>query len=169
MGVSLNRPIIREFELEFERTREILSRLPDDQMHWRPHERSMTLGRLGSHIAEMPRYGRRVLETDRLDSTVRKRGPVDLDRSAAILEVLGEESRRFLEALGRASDEDLLGRWSYCKGEQVLFEVLRLNALRGFVLNHLYHHRGQLTVYLRLLDVPVPQIYGPTADDRGAY
>jgi uncharacterized damage-inducible protein DinB len=125
----------------------------------------MTLGRLASHVAEIARYGSLVLAHERLDSEVRSRGPLDLDSASAIVEVFAADSAQFLDDLEAATNERLRGRWQYCKGDTVILDVSRVTALRTFVLNHLIHHRGQLTVYLRLLDVPLPQLYGPTADD----
>jgi uncharacterized damage-inducible protein DinB len=166
---ALGRPLAAEFERELGATRELLRRLPDARLGWRPHPRSMALGRLASHVVEIARYGSLVLATERLDSTRRSKGPLELDSSAALLACLETYAHDFLAALVGAGDERLMEPWRYCKGDRVIFEVSRLEALRTFVLNHWYHHRGQLTVYLRLLDVSLPQIYGPTADDGEGY
>ena len=157
--------LMAEFEAQAAGTARLLSCVPDGRLGWRPHARSMTLGRLASHVAEIARYGSLVLASDRLDSEVRSRGPLDLDSVAAILEVFAADSADFLAALSEAGSEALGARWQYCKGDRVLLEVSRETALKRFVLNHSIHHRGQLTVYLRLLDIPLPQLYGPTADD----
>ena len=169
MSVPLSRPLAKEFELELAATRRLLERVPEGKLDWRPHDRSMHLGRLASHVVEVVRYGSLVIESDALDSTRRSQGPLDLGSRADLLERLEAYAEAFLGALEGANDEHLLAPWRYCKGERVIFETRRLNALRTFVLNHWYHHRGQLTVYLRLLDVPLPQIYGPSADDSGGY
>ena len=169
MSVPLNRPLAKEFELEVGTTRRLLERVPAERLDWQPHSRSMTLGRLASHIVEVVRYGSLVIESESLDSTRRTQGPLSLESTSAILERLDSYSAAFLDALAGASDEHLLSPWRYCKGERVIFETLRLHALRTFVLNHWYHHRGQLTVYLRQLDVALPQVYGPSADDSGGY
>jgi uncharacterized damage-inducible protein DinB len=169
VGGTLSRPLAAEFERELGATRELLRRLPDARIAWRPHPLSMTLGRLASHVVEIARYGSLVLATESLDSTRRTQGPLELGSSAALLDRLEAYADDFLAALAAAEDEQLLAAWRYCKGERVIFEVSRLGALRTFVLNHWYHHRGQLTVYLRLLDVPLPQVYGPTADDAQGY
>ena len=169
MGVPLNRPLLGEFRAELAATSRMLVRMPTARLAWCPHERSMTLGRLGSHIAEIARYGSLVLGTDRLDSEVRTVGSIDLESTDSIVDTLNSHGADFITALEQASDELLLGRWQYCKGERVLFDLRRVTALRIFVLNHLIHHRGQLSVYLRLLDVALPQLYGPTADDRTGF
>jgi uncharacterized damage-inducible protein DinB len=129
----------------------------------------MRLGRLVSHIAEVARYGSLVLATERLDSEVRGRGPLDLPSAATGLAAFDAEAAAFVDALRGADDSCLRGRWSYCKGDRVVFAVSRIGALRRFVVNHLVHHRGQLSTYLRQLDVALPQIYGPSADDRAGY
>ena len=129
----------------------------------------MTLGRLSSHVVEVVRYGSLVIESESLDSDQRTQGPLDLESTTTILERLESHARGFRGALAGASDEHLLAAWRFCKGERVIFETRRLNALRTFVLNHWYHHRGQLTVYLRMLGVELPQVYGPSADDTEGY
>lgn len=166
---AIHEPLLAEFKAEAASTSRLLRRVPGDRFAWRPHSRSMTLGRLASHVAEIARYGSLVLAHDRLDSEIRSRGPLDLDSVAAITDVFAADSADFLTALGEATDERLRERWQYCKGDRVIFDVSRVTALRTFVLNHLIHHRGQLTVYLRMLDVPLPQLYGPTADDAEGY
>jgi len=169
MSNQLHRPLSKEFELELETTRRLLERVPTESLSWQPHARSMTLGRLASHVVEVVRYGSLVIESDRLDSARRTQGLLDLESTKAILERLEDYASGFSRALAGATDEDLLAPWSYCKGERVIFETRRVNALRTFVLNHLYHHRGQLTVYLRMVDVSLPQVYGPSADDERGY
>jgi len=169
MVMPLNRLLSGEFRHEVDGTLKLVSLLPVERMAWRPHERSMSLGRLGSHLAEIARYGSLVLDTQRLDSEVRTRGPLDLEHPEDIVEALRVESERYLAVLSSTDDAHLLAHWQYCKGDQVILDLPRIHALRKFVVHHLIHHRGQLTVYLRLLEVPLPQIYGPTADDRQGY
>lgn len=169
MGNALGRPLATEFELECGTTRQLLERVPDGHVGWQPHERSMSLGRLASHVVEVVRYGSLVLETDRLDSARRVQGPLELTSSREMIERLEAYAQAFRSALDAADDARLLESWSYCKGERVIFETRRIHALRTFVFNHLYHHRGQLTVYLRMLDIPLPQVYGPSADDASGY
>lgn len=167
--VPLARPLLGELRAELPVTVELLRRLPEAKLAFRPHERSMTLGRLASHIAECVKYGWQVLERDRIDSASPSSAPLDLGEVDAIVAAFEEHAARFERALSAADDEHLLSPWQYCKGETVLFDTRRISALRRLVLDHLIHHRGQLSVYLRLLDVPLPQIYGPSADDRRGY
>jgi uncharacterized damage-inducible protein DinB len=169
MGVPLGRPILKELLFEAATTGRLLACMPPVGLTWRPHERSMSLGRLGSHIAEIARYGSLVLRTDRLDSEVRTQGPLDLDSLDEIVATFESHVTDFAALLGVATDDQLRQRWQYCKGERVILDLRRISALRTFVLNHLVHHRGQLSVYLRLLDVALPQVYGPTADDGTGY
>jgi len=169
MGSTLGRPLLAEFRRELEATRRLLDLVPTELFDWRPHEQSMTLGRLACHIVEIVRYGSLVLATESLDSERRTRGPLVSASTSDLLEHLDTYSESFSKALAAAGDDQLLGSWSYRKGDRTIFETRRLHALRTFVLNHWYHHRGQLTVYLRELDVPLPQIYGPSADDTTGY
>ena len=166
MSVPLSRPLAKEFDFEVRTTRRLLERVPTEHLAWRPHRRSMTLGRLASHVVEVVRYGSLIIETESLDSARRSQGPLDLDSTSALLDHLASYTASLREALAGSTDEHLLSPWRYCKGEHVIFETSRLLALRTFVFNHWYHHRGQLSVYLRLLDVPVPSIYGPSADEN---
>ncbi len=167
---SMTGALAAELEREAAVTRRLLERVPGDRLDWQPHARSMTLGRLTGHIAELAFWGRATLERPQVDLAE------DPDRRGATAEsvdrLLVEFDRNlagFQEALGACSDEQLLEPWRLVRGEQVIFAAPRVAALRGFVLSHMIHHRGQLSVYLRLLDVPLPQIYGPTADDRGGF
>ncbi len=169
MTVPLRQPLVHELEVELSVTRPLLERLPGDRLEFRPHEKSMSLGRLATHIGECARYGWQVLATESIDSASPATPRPTLDSVGDIVTAFDREGAAFVAALESASDELLLGSWSYRKGERTIFEVRRVGALRRFVLNHLVHHRGQLTVYLRLLGVELPQVYGPSADDREGY
>jgi uncharacterized damage-inducible protein DinB len=167
-------PIIDAFlaELDHEAatTRRVLERMPEGRGDWKPHERSMSLGRLCGHIAELPGWGRVVLTDDEFDlATAQARGwePFVASDRAGLLERYDQAVAALREAgsLG-VSDERLRQPWTLRQGDQVVFSSPRAAALRGFVFSHSIHHRGQLSVYLRLLDVPVPSIYGPSADEE---
>lgn len=156
-----------ELKHEATSTRRLLERLPADKLDWRPHPRSMTLGRLAGHIAELAGWGTRTMQEPEVDLAAvpeSQRGAV-AESVEQLLEEFDRGVAEFGAALEAASDEQLFEPWALRRGEQVMFEMRRIAALRGFIFSHLIHHRGQLTVYLRLLGVPLPQTYGPTADE----
>lgn len=166
-------PIIDAFlaELDHEAatTRRVLERMPEGRGDWKPHERSMTLGRLCGHIAELPSWGRVVLSENAFDvAGAQARGFeafVAEDR-AGLLERFDAGVASLREAAQGYPDERMRDPWTLSQGDQVIFSSPRVAALRGFVFSHGIHHRGQLSVYLRLLGVPVPSIYGPSADEE---
>ena len=155
---------LAEFDQEMSTTRRLLERVPDERGEWRPHAKSFPLGHLAQLVAGIPRWIARTLREPRIDLAA---GPgYSFEPTAVLLEQFDRnvrEARRALESVtGAALDEP----WSLTMGEQVLMTSPRGPTARNH-LSHLVHHRGQLTVYLRLLDVPLPQVYGPTADERG--
>jgi len=157
---------VAELEHEAALTRRLLERVPEERLEFKPHEKSMTLARLTGHLTELPVWGRLALTTDHFDLTA----PTDLrpfvtpDR-AALLERFDEELESFRRTAEGRSDEELAASWTLRSGDHVVLEMTRASVLRRWVIHHLVHHRGQLSVYLRLLDVPVPSIYGPSADE----
>ncbi|RMH19521.1 MAG: DUF664 domain-containing protein [Acidobacteria bacterium] len=162
--------LLGEIEHEAENTRRLLEVVPADKLGWQPHEKSMTLGRLAGHIAEAPGWVRGMAHRDELDfdspemAAFAPYAAADKEDLLATFERQIEVCRQTLTGL---SDEAMMGTWTARRGEKVLMQMPRLMAIKGMVLNHTIHHRGQLTVYLRLLDVPLPPIYGPTADAEG--
>ncbi len=156
--------LLLEFDVEMDATRRMLERVPEASFAWKPHEKSMTLGRLASHIADLPQRCTAIITTETL---VREQGfkPFAAATSAQVLErfdAVRGEARKALESL---QDKQLTEMWSIRMGERVLASLPRAMALRRVFMNHLIHHRGQLGVYLRLLDVAIPGMYGPSADD----
>jgi uncharacterized damage-inducible protein DinB len=158
--------MIAELASEAAATRRVLERVPLDRAEWRPHARSMSLGQLAQHVASLPGAIAKMADLETLDAaTVDFRPP----QAASTEELLATHdegvafARGYLEAL---SEERGGQPWTLTQGDQVLFSVPRIALLRMLAFNHVYHHRGQLTVYLRLLDVPVPSVYGPTADEN---
>ena len=162
---------LAELDHEAATTRRLLERMPEGKGDWKPHEKSMTLGRLCGHIAEMPGWGVTILRDELFDmATAAERGFeafVARDR-AGLLERFDREVGQLREAARGVSDERLQGAWTLRVGGEDVFTAPRAVALRSWVLNHVVHHRGQLSVYLRLLDVPLPSIYGPSADEQPA-
>jgi len=154
-----------DLDHELKNTRRMLEQLPDEHLGWRPHERSMSLGSLATHLTNLPFYGATILTADGFDAASRPPSQ-PLESREAILEAFDRSAAAFREAAANVDDEVLQGTWTLRAGEREMFSRPRLGVLRGFALSHMIHHRGQLTVYLRLLDVPVPGLYGQSADDK---
>ncbi|MEK9501241.1 DinB family protein [Gaopeijia maritima] len=155
---------IPEFEHEAALTRKTLERVPLEQGDWKPHEKSFTLRQLASHLATIPSWTAVTLKQDELDMDPEDQAP-QFDTRDAMLDAFDHSVEEARQALADTSGEQLMGTWTLKSGGQTVLSMPRVAVLRGFVLNHAVHHRAQLGVYLRLLDVPVPSIYGPSADE----
>ena len=156
--------LLPEFDHEIGATRRVLERLSDDQLGWRPHDKSRTAGGLGTHIASIPTWACSVLDATSFDVTTLAPPPSPLASRTEMLQLFDESARKSRAIMDR-TDAEYMAVWTLKRGEHEVFSVPRLMAFRSFVLNHLIHHRGQLSVYLRLLNVSVPPIYGPSADE----
>jgi uncharacterized damage-inducible protein DinB len=167
--MSIGQMMLGEFDQEMQNTRKILERVPEEKWSWKPHEKSGTVGWLASHVATLPSWLSMTLKTEELDyapvggpsfkppkTDNRKELLAEFDKCAA-------ESRA---ALAKATDQDMMKDWTLLAGGQKIFSMPRIACIRGFVMNHLIHHRAQLGVYYRLLGVPVPGLYGPSADEQ---
>ncbi len=157
--------LFAELERELRATREVLARVPEDHLAWRPHATSLSLGQLALLVAQVPGNLARFLSVDRLDfATVGFEQPA-AQSSGELLEVLDRsfsEARSFFDG---ADDRGLTATWTLTHGDREILAAPRVELVRYLMLNHWYHHRGQLSVYLRLLGVEVPSIYGPSRDD----
>lgn len=163
--MNLLQAFIAELKEESQATRTMLERVPLNQSEWRPHDKSMNLKRLAVHVAELNSWVRITLLQDVLDFAVSKYQAPLVDNTEDLLAVYDKHFADALEILENA-DESVLGEsWTMRAGEQVYFTKCKAHVLRSFVFNHLVHHRAQLGVYLRQLDVKLPGSYGPTADD----
>jgi uncharacterized damage-inducible protein DinB len=162
--MALKDGLLAEYDHEIATTRKLLERLPDDKLSWKPHEKSMSLGGLATHLGNIPSWGTTILNDAFFDLAG---SPPNLDArtsSGSILAFFDDSTKRTRAAMDKP-DPDYLSMWALKRGGQEMFSMPRLNAFRTFVLYHLVHHRGQLSVYLRLNNIPVPAIYGPTADE----
>ncbi len=164
MPMPMNQVILGEFAQESAITRKMLECVPDERFDWKPHDKSFTLVQLAGHTARLPEWAGTVVGQDELDLGADYTPPEPPQTRDELLDLCDRSADAFKEALQDCADDHLQGPWKLRKGDTVLFDLPRFAAIRGFVLNHMLHHRGQLSVYLRLLDVPLPMVYGPTAD-----
>jgi uncharacterized damage-inducible protein DinB len=159
-------PILMEFDREAGTTRKCLERVPDDKFGWAPHARSMTAGKLAWHLATIPaQIGGAVLAPG-LDFAAAPKQPPVPATTKEIVETFNSGVDSVKKALASVDDAMAMAEWTLSMAGRVIVVMPRIAFVRNILLNHSYHHRGQLTVYLRLLDVPVPSIYGPSADDN---
>jgi uncharacterized damage-inducible protein DinB len=168
--MSISKTILPEFDHEMANTRKTLERVPEDKFDWKPHEKSMALGDLTTHLANIPSWTKNTFDADELDIAPPGAPPYRLERAksrAALLEAFDQNVTQARDALEGATDENWQGKWSLLMTGKTIFTLPRTAVMRGFILSHSIHHRAQLGVYLRLLDVPVPSIYGPSADEGG--
>lgn len=156
---------LKELETESASTRRMLERVPAEHFEWKPHEKSYSLGRLASHVAELPSMITRVLTTDELDFMKEGFKSSRATSSQELIQIFENSLAGAKKAVEEASEDGLGQRWKMRAGEVVYIDLPKHVALRSLGLNHIIHHRGQLSVYLRLLNVPVPGMYGPTADE----
>lgn len=154
-----------DLDEEINSTRRVLERLPNDKLDWKPHAKSNTLGELATHVVSIVGYEVAALDTDGLDFSKIAPTPPAASREA-LLHTFEKHVADLRRALAQTDDEAFERPWTLRVGDHVIFRRPRRIVLRSFGMSHLAHHRGQLTVYLRLLEVPLPPVYGPTADER---
>ena len=157
--------MVAELQHENQLTRTLLERVPEDKLSWQPHEKSMSLAVLAGHITEVPAWVTPILSTDEMAFDPETYEPFVPATTAELVGALDANVAAAVEAMAGQSNEHIMQTWRFRIGDKVVFEMPRVAVLRGMVLNHLVHHRGQMTVYLRLQDVPLPSIYGPSADE----
>lgn len=164
--MSLSKMLLPEFDQEMAKTRTVLERTPDDRFSWKPHEKSFSFMEMANHLARLPGWGAATLGTDSMDLDHFVPPPPAQTREG-VLASFDQNVSGFRRALEGAGDEALMKPWTLLQGGRELFTMPRLAVLRSLILNHIVHHRGQFTVYLRLNDLPVPALYGPSADEGG--
>jgi uncharacterized damage-inducible protein DinB len=166
--MAMNQSLLPEFDMEMASARKTLERVPDGKFDWKPHAKSMTMGALAVHIASIPTWAKMTLETPSMDVNP-VGGPAmkqpELKTRAEILTFFDQAVPQTRAALVAASDQSLMTPWTLLNGGKTIFTMPRVAVMRGMILNHMIHHRAQLGVYLRLNDIPVPAIYGPSADE----
>ena len=164
--MSMAKPLGQELEHEAAVTRKCLERVPTDKFGWKPHPKSMSLGQLASHITEIAGWAADTLEKDGLNFNMSEYKPYAAKDSAALLKQFDEQIGKAKTALGKASDDRLMAKWKLTMDGNEMINMPRVAVMRSFVLSHMIHHRGQLSVYLRENNIPVPAIYGPSADEK---
>jgi len=166
--MKLSDLFLPEFDQEMVTARKTLERIPEDKLSWKPHEKSMPLGRLAGHVAELAGWAVPTLTQDSLDFAP-PGGPAFQPTIATsrqqVLDIFDKNRDESRKAIAAASDQDLMKNWSLLRGGHTLMTMPKIAVLRSFCINHIIHHRAQLGVYLRMNDIPVPSVYGPSADE----
>ena len=157
--------MLQELEQEAQTTRRVLERVPENQLTWRPHEKARTLGELALHVAMVPGAVAELIASPSPAQAPRFIDPSP-NSAAELIPALDQSIGKAKQVLSGMDDATLMAPWRLMQGDRELFAVPRVALLRSIMLNHWYHHRGQLSVYLRELDVPIPSIYGPSADEN---
>lgn len=162
---NLSSALIAEMEQEAATARKCLERIPADKFDWKPHERSMSFGKLASHVAEMFGWTPPTLEQPELDFAKFDYKPFEPPTTVDLLEYFDKNVAEAVQTLRNTSNETFMEDWTMRNGDQIYFTMPKIVSIRSFIMNHIVHHRGQLTVYLRMNDISVPSIYGPSADE----
>lgn len=165
--MAIKDALLPEFDHETGTTRRLLERVPEDKLGWKPHQKSMTLGRLAMHLAEMPQWGEMTLKNTEVDFDPASYTPRETKSREELLSVFDQCVAATRNLLEQVSDAELMAVWTFKMDGKPVFSQPRIGVLRSMVMNHMIHHRGQLSVYLRENDVPLPSIYGPSADEKG--
>ncbi|MEO6923199.1 MAG: DinB family protein [Bryocella sp.] len=164
--------LLLDFDTAISNARRTLERIPADNAAWKPNEKSMPIGKLAMHCATMPLFGSYIFEDDAMDladpNSKRKHADLTFTTSENLLKTLDDTAAKCRESLASASDEHLSADWKFSFGEQLISHASRAKTYRQMCFDHLIHHTAQLGVYLRLLDIPVPGLYGPSADEPWA-
>lgn len=165
--MAIKDALVPEFDHEMATTRRLLERVPDAELAWKPHDKSMSMGQLAGHIANLPTWCTLTLEHTTVDlDSIGDTRPRSPESVAALVRQFDGNVATARGLLTTRTDSEMLSPWTLKKGGHELFTMPRVSAIRSFVMNHIIHHRGQLSVFLRLKNVAVPPIYGPTADEQ---
>lgn len=168
--MAIRDALLPEFDMEMASTRKMLERVPESKRDYKPHAKSGSLGWLAWHVADLPHWVVETIHKDELDfapAGAPRPAPPVMESRDKLLASFDEKVAAARTAIAGASDEHLAKPWTLKGGGQTIFSMPRAAVLRSFVMNHLIHHRAQLGVYLRMNDVPVPGMYGPSADEKG--
>jgi uncharacterized damage-inducible protein DinB len=166
--MAIKDALLPEYDHEMGSTRRLLERVPEADFSWKPHEKSYTLAQLAGHLANIPNWipytcDYAIFDVTSIGDAARPKDPVSV---AELLATFDANVKKGRSKIDEQTDASLMGMWTFKQGEHEIFTMPKVSVLRSFIMNHTIHHRGQLTVYLRLRNVPLPAIYGPTADER---
>lgn len=164
-NTTLGQALAAELKFEAISTRKMLERVPESKFDWTPHDKSMNLRQLATHVAEISNWTKPTLTQDELDFAASDHKPTVVNSTQELVEIFDKSVAESIELLEEIFDEDMMKTWCLRRGDEKIYEQPKFAIVRSLVLNHLYHHRGQLSVYLRFLDAPLPSVYGPTADE----
>ncbi len=166
--MAISHSLLPEFDMEMANTRKTLERVPDEKFEFKPHPKSGSMGWLAGHLANLPLWAVMTLQQDTLDVAPAGGQPFQLPETKnrkQVLEVFDQNVADAKKGIATATDEQWMRPWSLLKTGKTIMTMPKIAVLRSFVLNHMIHHRAQMGVYLRLNDIPVPSIYGPSADE----
>jgi len=166
--MAIGQSMLAEFDHEMANTRKTLERVPDDKFEWTPHDKSFPMGKLATHLANLPSWTNVTIDLEVFDMAPdgEQIKTPECHTQQELLTTFDANVAKGREALAGVSDERIFGNWALAAGGNQILSMPRVAVLRSFVLNHIIHHRAQLGVYLRLNDIPVPSIYGPSADEQ---
>jgi uncharacterized damage-inducible protein DinB len=165
--MALKDALLPEFDHEMGTTRRVLERVPEAEFTWKPHEKSFNLGQLAGHVAHIPHWVDAIVQNTVFDlADAEDSRPRVPESTGWLLSQFDKNVAAARAGIAAMSDPEFLAPWTFKNNGQTIFTMPRAAALRSFIMNHLIHHRGQLTVYLRLKNVPLPSVYGPTADEQ---
>lgn len=163
--MPISQMLLPEFDEEMKNTRKILERVPEDKLDYKPHEKSMSLGRLAGHVAELPNWVKNTIELEVLTISPGQYQPYIVTSREEMLETFDKNVAEAHDLIAGASDETWAKTWTLQFGDRTVFSMPRAAVLRSMVLSHMIHHRAQLGVYLRLNEIEIPGMYGPSADE----
>jgi uncharacterized damage-inducible protein DinB len=166
--MAIGQSMLPEFDHEMANTRKTLERVPDEKFGWKPHDKSFLMGSLATHLANLPGWTNVTIDMDEFDMSPggKPLKAPECQSTREVLETFDQNVAKARAAMSSATDERLFGLWTLLADGNKVLSLPRVAVLRSFVLNHIIHHRAQLGVYLRLNDIPVPSIYGPSADEN---
>ena len=165
--MAITDALLPEFDHEMATTRRLLERVPAGRLAWKPHVKSMSLGQLAAHLAGVPGWVAVIINQDSFDAGGEHAPQPEPASPSEILALFDKNVAAARNALASRTDAEYMAPWTFKQNGREMFTMPKVSVVRSFLLNHSIHHRGQLSVYLRLHDVPLPPIYGPTADERG--
>lgn len=165
--MSIADGMLAEYEMEAANTRKLLERVPESEFDWKPHPKSMSLGDLAAHLAQLHEFGLMTMNEDQIEFDPAAFVPFKPKSRAELLKRFDDGLAAIKSSMKSVADEKMMKNWKMTmKGGPTVIDGPRVSVMRGMIMNHIYHHRGQLTVYLRLKDVPLPAMYGPSADEQ---